>query len=114
MSNSISRYVQIGEWCFEVKMVRALKVDEYGEPYSAIANCNINGNTMYVDGLMTNNGETFTKDDFMTFYKFTEELGLDSFSYHRYHNGKSSNKEVTVTQSKKDVNASEPALKLVE
>ncbi len=114
MSESISRYVKIGEWCFEVKMVRALKVDEYGEPYSAIANCNINGNSMYVDGLMTKNEQEFTKEDFMTFYKFTEALGLDNFSYHRFHNGTSSNKEVTIDKSSEVSNSAERILKLVE
>ncbi len=114
MSDTMSRYVKIGEWCFEIKAVRALKVDEYGEPYSSIANCNINGNTMYVDGLLNKEGESFTKDDFMTFHKFTEVLGLDSFSYHRYHNGKSSNKEVMVNKSKKGSGDDEPRLKLVE
>lgn len=98
MSDDLSRYVKIGDWYFEVKMVRALKVDEYGEPYSAIANCNINGNSMYVDGLLTKDGQEFTRKDFMTFYKFTENMGLDNFSYHRYHNGISSNKEVKVAK----------------
>lgn len=98
MSDDLSRYVKIGDWYFEVKMVRALKVDEYGEPYSAIANCNINGNSMYVDGLLTKDGQEFTREDFMTFHKFTKNMGLDSFSYHRYHNGVSTNKEVKVTK----------------
>lgn len=114
MSDTISRYVQIGDWCFEVKMVRALKVDEYGEPYSAIANCNINGNSMYVDGLMTKGDEEFTKEDFMTFYKFTEALGLDNFSYHRYHKGKSTNKEVTIEKNVEMSKTAERILKLVE
>lgn len=98
-SDTISRQIRIGDWCFELKMVRALRVNEYGEPYSAIANCNINGNSMYVDGLMTKEGDIFSKDDFMTFYDFTKALGLDSFSYHRYHQGESFTKEVKVRSS---------------
>ena len=113
MSESVSRYMHIGEWCFEIKMVRALKVDEYGEPYSAIANCNINGSSMYIDGLMTKEGQKFTKEDFMTFYKFTEALGLDNFSYHRFHEGKSRNKEVTIRKNKAPNNQAKPSLKLV-
>jgi len=114
MSNDVNRYIQIGDWCFELKMVRALKVNEYGQPYSAIANCNISGDSMYVDGLMTKEGHEFTKDDFMTFYRFTEALGLDNFSYHRYHNGESTTKEVKVKQNF-SLKTPEPALiKLVK
>ncbi|MCJ8318546.1 MAG: hypothetical protein MJK12_02865 [Colwellia sp.] len=102
MTESISRHIKIGDWCFEVKMVRALKVSEYGLPYTAIANCNINGNSMYVDGLLTKNEEEFTKEDFMVFHKFSQQLGLDSFSYHRYQDGESLTKEVKVSQLKGD------------
>ena len=42
MTGSMSKHVKIGEWIFEVKLVRALKVEKYGQPYSAIANCNTN------------------------------------------------------------------------
>ena len=91
-----TRHIKIGEWLFEVKMVRALRVDEYGEPYSAIANCNINGDSMYIDGLLTKENQEFSKDDFMTFYKFCQKMGLDSFSYHRFQDGESKRKEVKV------------------
>ncbi|REL25969.1 hypothetical protein DXX93_04920 [Thalassotalea euphylliae] len=101
MSDNVNRYIQLGDWCFELKMVRALKVEEYGKPYGAIANCNINGDSMYIDGLVTKDGEEFTKDDFMTFYRFTEMLGLDNFSYHRYQEGNSVTREVKVKKPKK-------------
>jgi len=93
----MSKHVQIGEWIFEVKMVRALKVDEYGQPYSAIANCNINGDAMYVDGLLTKDGQNFTRDDFKTFNDFGYQIGLKQFSYHRYQNGQSKTKDVLIT-----------------
>jgi len=93
----MSKHVQIGDWIFEVKMVRALKVDEYGQPYSAIANCNINGDTMYIDGLLTKEGENFTRDDFKCFNDFGHHIGLKQFSYHRYQNGQSKTKDVIVT-----------------
>ena len=99
MTDAISRHIKIGDWCFEVKMVRALKVDEYGKPYTAIANCNINGNSMYVDGLLTKNDQEFTKEDFMVFHQFSQQLGLDEFSYHRYQNGESKTKSVKVKPS---------------
>jgi hypothetical protein len=33
-------------------MVRALRVDNYGDPYTAIANISLNGNSAYIDGMM--------------------------------------------------------------
>ena len=93
----MSKHVQVGDWIFEVKMVRALKVDEYGQPYSAIANCNINGDTMYIDGLLTKEGQNFTRDDFKSFNDFCHQIGLKQCSYHRYQNGQSKNKDVKIT-----------------
>jgi len=95
----MSKHVQVGDWIFEVKMVRALKVDEYGQPYSAIANCNINGNTMYVDGLLTKNGQNFTRNDSKSFEDFSQLMGLKQFSYHRYQNGQSKTKDVLVKKA---------------
>ncbi|PCI60086.1 MAG: hypothetical protein COB35_10125 [Gammaproteobacteria bacterium] len=94
MNDKSPRYIKIDDWYFEIKMVRALKVDKYGEPYSAIANCNINGDAMYIDGLLTKKEEDFTKQDFMTFYKFSQRLGVSEFSYQRYQDGKSVHKTV--------------------
>lgn len=93
----MSKHVQIGEWIFEVKMVRALKVSEYGKPYSAIANCNINGDAMYIDGLLTKNDQVFTKDDFKSFNEFCYKMGLKNCSYHRYQNGQSVTKDLMVS-----------------
>lgn len=96
MSDESARYIQVGDWVFEVKTVRALRVDEYGKPYSAIANCNLNGNSMYIDGLLTKDDQEFSKEDFLTFHKFSQKMGLDTFSYHRYQNGESVTKDVKV------------------
>lgn len=93
----MSKHVQIGDWIFEVKMVRALKVEEYGQPYSAIANCNINGDAMYIDGLLTQNGQNFTRDDFKSFNDFCYQMGLKQCSFHRYQNGESKTKDVIIT-----------------
>ncbi|MBL4899213.1 MAG: hypothetical protein JKX76_06125 [Colwellia sp.] len=97
MTESMSKHVQIGEWIFEVKMVRALKVSEYGKPYSAIVNCNINGDTIHIDGLLTKNEKIFTKDDYKSFNEYCYKMGLKQCSYHRYQNGKSITKNVMVS-----------------
>jgi hypothetical protein len=86
----MSKHVEIGEWVFEVKMIRALKVSEYGKPYSAIANCNINGDVMYIDGLLT-------KNDANSFNEFCYKMGLKQCSYHRYQNGQSKTKDVMIS-----------------
>lgn len=109
MSDESARYIQVGDWVFEVKTVRALRVDEYGKPYSAIANCNLNGDSMYIDGLLTKDDQEFSKEDFLTFHKFSQKMGLDSFSYHRYHNGESVTKDVKVgTLDKKNTKKDSP------
>ncbi|WP_448546684.1 hypothetical protein [Thalassotalea fusca] len=97
MKNHNSRYVQIGEWVFELKTVRALKVDQYGKPYTAIANCNINGDQMYIDGLLNKDDENITREDFETFKAFAEHLELDGFSYHRFQNGQSITRQVNLS-----------------
>ncbi|MBU2924846.1 hypothetical protein Q4506_00915 [Colwellia sp. 4_MG-2023] len=100
MTESMSKHVKIGDWIFEVKMVRALKVDEYGKPYSAIANCNINGDSMYIDGLLTQEGECITREDLQSFNDFCYQIGLKHCSYHRYQNGESITKDVSITSPK--------------
>ncbi|OKY26277.1 MULTISPECIES: hypothetical protein [Thalassotalea] len=100
MSQTHSRYIQVGDWYFEIKAVRALKVDEYGEPYQAIANCNINGNKMYIDGLLNKDDDEFSKHDFKSFYQFAQKIGLDEISYHRFQNGESVHKEILVAPEK--------------
>lgn len=103
MSEENIRYIEEGDWVFEIKTVRALRIDKSGKPYSAIANCNINGNSMYIDGLLTKDEEDFNKEDFLTFHKVCKRMGLDNFTYHRYHNGISSSKTVKVNKDKPDI-----------
>jgi hypothetical protein len=57
MNKSITRIAQMGEWVFEVKMVKALKVKKHGEPYSAIPNLTANGDQMYIDSHLSVNDE---------------------------------------------------------
>lgn len=111
MADSISKHVKIGEWIFEIKMVRALKVAEYGKPYSAIANCNINGDSLYIDGLLTKNDQEFTKKDFKSFGVFCKKMGLTHCSYHRYQNGESVTKDLTDPSVTEDLTAlTEPSV----
>jgi len=96
MVNSEDKNIKIDDWYFEIKVARAVKVDNYGDPYSCIANCTINGDCMYIDGLLTKTDEDFTKKDFMTFYRFCEKLGLKKFTYDRFVAGERVTKEVVI------------------
>lgn len=108
-SELASRCIKIDDWIFEVKMVRAIRVEEYGQPYSAIANINFNGDAAYVDGLMTNAEIEFERQDFNSFKKYLQQLGVKQVQFDRYKNLESTSRSFDVPPS---VEAS-PKLKLV-
>lgn len=53
--------------------MRALRVDEYGKPYSAIANLTVNGDNAYIDGLLTREDAKFSRKDFKPFINFVNK-----------------------------------------
>jgi len=81
MTTAMTRFIKQGNWIFEVKAVRAIKVDRYGEPYTAIASLSFNGDSAYVDGLMTEQSEQFTASDLRTFEFFCKKLSVSSTNY---------------------------------
>jgi hypothetical protein len=81
MSNTILRYVELDDWIFELKSVRAIRVDTYGEPYNAIANLCINGDSAYIDGLMTKDDNKLNQDDYSTFMKLCKRLGISQVKF---------------------------------
>ena len=81
MKNKISRCIQLGDWVFEIKMVRALRVKDYGKPYSAIANLCLNGNQAYIDGLMNKDQHELTEEDYQTLEKFCQQIGIDKVKF---------------------------------
>ncbi len=96
MSNASAKHVKLDDWFFEIKMVRAIKVDQYGKPYNVIANCTVNGDTLYIDGMLSKDEADFTRKDFVTFYKFCQKLGVKKAIYDRYVDGKLTKKEVNI------------------
>ncbi len=80
-SEVMSRYIQIGEWFFEVKNIRALRVDQYGKPYDAIASICVNGDNANIDGLLTFEDNNFTQQDYLTFMSFCQQLGMESVNF---------------------------------
>lgn len=77
----ISRHIQIDNWIFEVKMVRALKVQEYGEPYSAIANINLNGDSAYVDGMMQKNLQPISNKDMNIIERYCQQMSIVDINF---------------------------------
>ena len=87
MKPSISRFTHMDDWIFEVKMVRALRVKNYGDPYNAVATLTTTGDQMYVDTQLTREEHDFSRKDFMTFYRFCQSLEMKSFHYDKMKNG---------------------------
>ena len=87
MNPSISRFTHMDDWIFEVKMVRALRVRRYGDPYTAVATLTANGEQMYVDSQLARDKESLSQKDFSTFYKFCQQLDMKSMSYDSFDNG---------------------------
>ncbi|GAA5141011.1 hypothetical protein [Thalassotalea piscium] len=84
---AMTRYIQLDDWIFEVKAVRALRVKDYGQPYSAIVNINVNGDSAYIDGLMSREQEQFSRNDYNTVVEFCRKLSLNTVSFDRFKNG---------------------------
>jgi hypothetical protein len=110
MNKSITRIAQMDDWFFEVKMVRALKSKNYGDPYSAIANLTSNGEKMHIDSHLSVNNEELTKEDFMTIYKFCQSMGMKGISYDRIKNGLRTSKEIDILEN----NQPKPNIRLVK
>jgi hypothetical protein len=109
-AETLSRYVQIDNWIFEVKSVRALRVDNFGKPYSAIANFSLNGNEAYIDGLLTREQDDFTRKDYQTFIKMCQQLGVKNANFDRFKQKKRTSDTVKIPPVIKN----EPQLRLVK
>jgi len=81
MSEMISRHIQIDNWIFEVKMVRALRVQNYGEPYSAIANINLNGSSAYIDGMMQKNLQQISNEDIQVIENYCQQMSIKEVNF---------------------------------
>ena len=86
----------MGDWIFEIKMIRALRVQNYGEPYTAIATLTANGDTMYIDSQMTR-GIDFNRHDYKTFKQFCQSLEMKQAHYEKMRNGERTPRIVHLT-----------------
>lgn len=88
MTELSSRFIQMDDWIFEVKSIRAIRVEHYGQPYNAIANFKFNGDIAYIDGLMTKDNENFSRKDYQIFHQMCQRLGIKEAQFHRFKNNK--------------------------
>lgn len=86
MTDITSRFIHMENWIFEVKSVRAIRVDNYGEPYSAISNFTLNGDIANIDSLITKENEEFTRKDYQVFYRLCQHLGINEVQFSRFKN----------------------------
>jgi len=109
MTETTTRFIQLDNWIFEVKSVRAIRVDSYGKPYDAIANLSFNGNNAYIDGLMTRENNHFSKKDYQVFYNLCQKLGIKQIQFDRFKSNQFKLDTIDVDPIKKEA----PKLKLV-
>jgi hypothetical protein len=101
--DKMARYVQVDNWIFEVKTVRAIRVDKYGKPYSAVANLTLNGDNGFIDGLLTRENEKFSRKDFHAFYKFCQQMEVKKVNFDRFRKHKLISERVDVQPVKQQV-----------
>ncbi|WP_448249396.1 hypothetical protein [Thalassotalea agariperforans] len=109
MTQMNNRYIKIDGWIFEIKAVRAIRTDSYGEPYNAIANFNLQNDTAFIDGLMTRTEDDFSRSDHNTFEKFFAQIGIKKVTFERFCNQQFQSYSRDVSDA-----AVQPPLKLVK
>lgn len=110
MENSANRYVKVGNWIFEVKMVRAIRVEEYGKPYDAVAHMTFNGDEVYVDSQLSSSEQTLDRTDMDAFLDFAQMMEVDNFRYDRFQNGERRSRNICLVE-KQEV---QPNIRLVK
>ena len=101
MQSGISRFTQIGDWIFEVKMVRALRVENYGEPYDAVATLTANGESMYIDTQLPRQHNELSREDCMAFYEFAKQLEMKQLQYDKLRNGERHSRNVEIVENQR-------------
>ena len=109
MTDLNSHFIQLENWIFEIKSIRAIRVESYGQPYDAIANIHLNGENAYIDGLMTRANEEFSREDYQVFHRMCQKLGLKQVQFDRFKNSQASLNTVKV----QPIENTAPQLKLV-
>ena len=72
-------------WLFEIKVVRAIRTNEYGKPYAGIASITIVDGEVHVEGLMLINKNKSDIKEIEQHIKY--QLGFNEYYFSRYKNG---------------------------
>jgi len=84
MQKDFTRYIEVNNWIFEIKSIRAIKVEKYGEPYSATANLCINNDSAFIDGVMTRDQMDLDQEDHLTFMALCQKLGVTKVKFDKF------------------------------
>ncbi|WP_088332704.1 hypothetical protein [Lacimicrobium sp. SS2-24] len=113
MSKTTKRYIKVGDWMFEVKMVRAIRVEEFGQPYDAIAHMTFNGNEVYVDSQLSSADENLGRKDLDAFLNFAQMMDVENFRYDRFQNGERRSRNIKMVKSVENAEP-QPNIRLVK
>ena len=114
MNKDTNRFVRIGQWIFEVKMVRAIRVEKYGDPYDAVAHMTFNGDEAFVDSQLTREEESFKREDLETFLNFARMMDSSNVRYDRFQNGQRRTRNISLADSKVVKAEPKPNIRLVK
>lgn len=113
MNKDANRYVKVGDWIFEVKMVRAIRVNEYGQPYDAVAHMTFNGDEAYVDSQLTRTDENISRKDLDTFLDFAQMMEVHNFRYDRFQKGERRSRNIKLVETVENAEP-QPNIRLVK
>ncbi|GGD59386.1 hypothetical protein [Lacimicrobium alkaliphilum] len=113
MNKDANRYVKVGDWMFEVKMVRAIRVEEYGKPYDAVAHMTFNGDEVYVDSQLNSANENLGRKDLEAFLDFAQMMEVHNFRYDRFQNGERRSRNIKLVETVENADP-QPNIRLVK
>lgn len=96
--------ITTGKWKWKLKEAQGLKLESYGDDYSASARIKVVNGEVHVENLITK--DDFTKQDFDEIEEAISTIGYDRYKYIRYKNGKPK----LVTRKIKNVKIQQPAI----
>lgn len=89
---SSMKTVQVGNWVFETKQIKARRVDEFGKPYTAIADITIVDGAAHIEGMLCPDG--FDTEDAKSFKAYLLSLGFEKVKFCRFKKGKKVNHSI--------------------
>ena len=82
----MSHVIQVGQWLFEIKQVRAIKAKEFGLPYTATAWITVTNGKPTIEGLISKDDKKLTRQDFKDIEQFLTITGFKNTDWQRFNN----------------------------